>query len=97
MSETTQDAGVIAVLMQRLETQRLPRALELKEKVDRGELLNDFDIAFLEEVHADSTSIQALLERHPEYRSLVSRMLDLYQEITARAIENEKRSGKNNP
>jgi hypothetical protein len=48
-------------------------------------------------VHADSTSIQALLERHPEYRSLVSRMLDLYQEITARAIENEKRSGKNNP
>ena len=42
MSESTEDVGLITVLLQRLETQRLPRALALKDKVDRGELLDDF-------------------------------------------------------
>ena len=34
MSESSEDLGLITVLLQRLETQRLPRALALKEKVD---------------------------------------------------------------
>jgi hypothetical protein len=48
MSDTSKDAGLIQVLAERLETQRLPRALALKEKVDRGATLDEFDIEFLE-------------------------------------------------
>ena len=90
MNESSQDAGLIAVLMERLEKQRLPRALSLKDKVDRGELLDDFDLAFLDEVLADANTIRPLLERHPEYQSLAARMLGLYKDITDKAMENEK-------
>jgi hypothetical protein len=88
--KSSQDAGLIAVLMERFEKQRLPRALSLKEKVERGELLDDFDLSFLEEVFADANTIKPLLERHPDYQPLAARMLSLYKEITDKAMENEK-------
>ncbi|MFZ0468365.1 MAG: hypothetical protein WAL92_05550 [Thiogranum sp.] len=90
MNESLHDAGVIAVLMERFEKQRLPRAQSLKEKVDRGELLDEYDLAFLEEVFADSNKIKPLVDRHPEYQELVSRAVRLYKEITDKAMENEK-------
>jgi hypothetical protein len=92
MSESSEDVGLITVLLQRLETQRLPRALALKEKVDRGELLDDFDLGFLEEVFADTSGIRPFLAQHPEYQELAARMMHLYKEITDKALENEKAS-----
>ena len=90
MNEPSKDTGLITVLLQRLEQQRLPRALDLKAKVDQGGLLNDFDIAFLEEVFADANKIKPILDRHPEYDELVTRVMHLYREITSKALENEK-------
>jgi hypothetical protein len=90
MNESIHDAGRIAVLMERFEKQRLPRAQSLKEKVDRGELLDEYDLAFLDEVFADSNNIKPLVDRHPEYQELVSRAIRLYKEITDKAMENEK-------
>jgi hypothetical protein len=92
MSNSSEDLGLVTVLMRRLEQQRLPRALELKEKVDRGERLNDTDMAFLKVVFADANHIKPLLARHPEHHTLVSRVMNLYKEIMDRALENEKAS-----
>jgi len=90
MSHSKDDQGVISVLVERLQTQRLPRALSLKEKVERGEVLDDLDITFLEQVISDTNSVQTILARHPEYQELVARMTHLYKEITDRALSNEK-------
>jgi ATP-dependent helicase/DNAse subunit B len=90
MTEKSEDEGVITVLVQRFESERLPRALDLKEKVDQGETLNDIDIAFLEQVFEDANKLGPLLERHDEYHKLVSQAIDLYKEITDKALENEK-------
>ena len=92
MSESSQDLGLITVILQRLETQRLPRALSLKERVDRGERLYDADLAFLEEVFADTREIKPVLDRYPQYQELAARMVSLYKEITDKALENEKAS-----
>jgi hypothetical protein len=90
MTSTSDEQGVLAVLIDRMETQRLPRALALKEKVDQGQILDDFDLSFLEEVFADSVSIKSLLARHPEYQDLAGKVATLYREITEKALDNQR-------
>jgi hypothetical protein len=43
MKDESSDLGTIQVLAERLNNSRLPRALELKARVDRGNVLNDND------------------------------------------------------
>jgi hypothetical protein len=90
MAGLTKDTGVIAALVVRFESQRLPRLLELKKKVDGGKSLDDADIRFLEEVQHDSSSVMHLIEQHPEYQDLFSRAAQLYAEIVETALKNEQ-------
>lgn len=90
MTEKSKDAGLIQVLSERMKNQRLPRALNLKEKVDKGETLNEFDIRFLEKVFKDAQEIRPLLDRNPEWKDLAAKLIHLYKEITQKALENEK-------
>lgn len=90
MSNPTQDAGVIQTLLDRLNSQRLPLALDLKNKVDQGGTLHDYEIKKLEEILTDAQALQPMMDRHPEYQDLVARLLHLYKEILDKAMENEK-------
>ena len=89
MSESSKDSGMIQVLAERFENQRLPRVLFIKEKVDKGGVLDEFDIEFLEQVFEDANTIKPLLDRHPEWQPLAARMVHLYKEITEIALKNE--------
>jgi hypothetical protein len=93
MTDTSKDAGIIQILAEQMQTKRLPRALSLKEKVDSGETLDEVDIMFLEEVFEDARSISLLVDRHPEWHDLATKMMILYKEITDKALENEKSAG----
>lgn len=92
MNNSTKDDGVIAALLKRFETQRLPRALSIKKKVDAGEVLATHDLSFLQEVIEDSKSIEPMLERHPEYVELVTKAFSLYKDIMEKSLENEKKT-----
>lgn len=93
MSKQNMDAGTIQVLVERMQSQRLPRAMALKDKVDRGEMLDDFDLAFLQEVVNDSSAIRPLVDTHPEWHELVAKVSNLYKEIADKALENAKKAG----
>jgi hypothetical protein len=90
MSGMEADEGVAIVLLQRLEAQRLPRLLALKEKVGGGELLDDHEMTFLKEVIHDASMAKPFLDRNPQYKELAAQLFTLYKEITDQALENEK-------
>jgi len=88
--QSNTDAGTIAALMVRFREVRLPRAQGLLQKVNGGQKLDDGDIDFLKRVYEDSRSLHALVQRNPDYLSMVTRFIDLYSEIVAKAVELEK-------
>jgi hypothetical protein len=90
MSTSQKDAGTIQALLERLNKQRLPRALELKKRVDAGGRLEDGDIDFLHRVFEDANHAQGVIAKYPEYHKLVAQLISLYSEITNKALENEK-------
>jgi hypothetical protein len=92
MSSIEDEKGVLAVLMERFESQRLPRALALKTKVDQGEVFDEFDLAFMQELLHESLQAMPMLERHPEFEHLAGKVASLYRDIAETALANEKKA-----
>ncbi len=92
MNDSSMDTGLIEVLLERLEKQRLPRLLAIKEKVEGGHSLDDFDVDFLEKSMKDARSFMPIIDRHPEYQSLAAKVMELYKSISEKALEIETKS-----
>ena len=92
MTEPSKEDGIILMLIERFEKQRLPRLKELRNKTDNGEILSDGDIEFLDTVMRDARQSKHLMDRHPEWQRFCAYVVHLYETITAKALENEKDS-----
>jgi hypothetical protein len=91
MEESADEIGVIYALMERFEKQRLPRLLELKKNVDEGGVLSQSDTQFMDQVMLDAQRSKRLIDRHPEWHKFCSKVIHLYEEITEKALDNEKK------
>jgi hypothetical protein len=94
MAEVSKETGTIAVLAKRMVEERLPKALELKERIDKGGLLNELDLAFLEQVVKDAAAIKPLIDKDQRLKDVAASMLGLYKDISEKALENEKAQTK---
>jgi hypothetical protein len=88
MDQKEKDKGIILVLLERFNKHRHPRALVLKQKVDSGELLNDFDHQLIKEVQEDAKKVMALIDRNPEYKDLAAEIMNLWTEIIEKDKDN---------
>ena len=91
MYSALEDKGVLAVVMERFEKQRLPRILDIKKMVDNGEKLSNLDIEFLEEVFKATLQYKRFVDSHPEFQSLFTKVAHLYNEIASEALANEQK------
>jgi len=92
MDQNEKDKGMIMVLLERFNKQRLPRALALKKKVDSGELLDDYDHKYIKELQKDASEVRLIIERNPEYKELAAKIINLWNEIVEKDIENQKKA-----
>ncbi|MDO8842885.1 MAG: hypothetical protein Q7U98_16900 [Methylicorpusculum sp.] len=83
------DLGVITVLLERFEKQRLPRVLGIKAKVDDLQCLEEIDIKFLKGLIIDAQNNMPVFQRHPEFKELIGKITFLYHEITEKALNNQ--------
>lgn len=89
-SQQQDQDGVMMAFLERFEKFRLPRALEIKERVDQGGRLESFDMDFLARVFEDAQRIKSLVDQRPDLQPLYTRAVDLYHAITERALANEE-------
>ncbi len=94
MDFSSANEATLAVLIGRFNSHRLPRILALKRSVDRGELLGEFDLHFLERVIRDANHFKQLSQDSPRYQELLVRYISLYSKIIAIALENERQGDR---
>ncbi len=92
MSDETKDLGIAIVLLDKLTEETLPKAFEIKARLDQGGRLDHWDIEFLEELFKRAEQIKPLVDRHPEYQEVYARAVHLSKQITDQALLNEKGS-----
>ncbi|MGB5307765.1 MAG: hypothetical protein WBN45_02595 [Arenicellales bacterium] len=90
METVSKDDGIITVMLLRLRRQRLPHVFALHKKVLSGNVLDDYDISFLDIVCSEAKNCHAFCQQHPEYNDLFSQVTHFYNEIASVALENEK-------
>ena len=90
MSDSESEVAVIYALVERFETQRLPRLLEIKERVDQGGVLSERDIQFMSEIAHDAQRGKRLVDRHPDWQRYCAEVIHLFEEVAEKALENEK-------
>ena len=92
MSDRNDDA-VLQALLGRLLRFRLPRALELKKRVDEGQCLTDADIRFLKLAPEGARNGKRFFARNPQFHALGAQIVQLYDDIVSRAMKNETGNG----
>jgi hypothetical protein len=90
MTLSEKELGITMAVLERFEKQTLPEALWIKEKVDKGELLSDGDIEFLERVLENTNSVKGQVNNHPEWQQLYASAINLYEEIIAKGLANQQ-------
>lgn len=91
MSHTQDELGTITALLERMAKERLPEAMAIKARVDKGECLTEFDIEFLQRVFSDADKNKDIIGKFPEYKDVIVKAIDLYHDIMAKAVENEQK------
>ncbi len=87
---TPDELGTIEAILQSFDRYQIPQILKIKEDVDRGEVLGEFEMTLLQEAIKDVQVWEHIADRHSEYKKLIAEIASLYSYITQKALDNQK-------
>lgn len=90
MAYPLENKGVLTAVLVRFQKHRLPRIMDIKDLVDNGATLNQSDVKFLSKVLSDTQQYAHFVSTHHEFQNLFANVTSLYDEITRKALKNEK-------
>ncbi len=90
---TPKEQGTVEVVLLGFSRHQLPRMLEILNKVNEGDVLDEYDIIFLEETLAEIQSVAHFADTHPEFQTLMAEVAELYERITLKGKANEAQKG----
>ncbi|WP_043739046.1 hypothetical protein [Thioalkalivibrio nitratireducens] len=89
MTEAEKEACLVSAVLRQLNNHRLPKLFAIRERLNRGGLMDPDDIRYLQASLHDTMQIRYLCEAHPDLSMLCTKVTNLHREITMRALENE--------
>lgn len=88
---TPDELGTIEAVLIEFNRHQMPRLLDIKTRLDRGEILDEFEIIFLQATLQEVQQCEYFVQQHPDFTVLLSEVASLYTYITRHAAENEKK------
>ena len=89
--KTSRDDAIREVVLDKIARITLPRILKIKEHLDCGESLTDFQIQYLLETYERNTHNRELFHNHPEYNDFETELMALYTLVINTGLKNEDR------
>lgn len=90
MDQKEEDRATLTAVLKRFTRFRLPRALEIRERLNQGGTLTEMDMQFLDRVFEAAKDVMPIVERNPEYQPLAAQAVEIIHEITSLALEYEQ-------
>ncbi len=84
--------GTFQAMVENFVEWRLPTLVDIRDRVDAGELLTDGDIEILSRVIDQAHDFGHAAHEFPEAKPLISKVIELYEHITERGLQNEEES-----
>lgn len=93
MNDSNKNKALIEVLLERMTKQRLPRLIDIRDKLAQNQTLDNYDIEFLEEVFSDTQENEHFIQdADDDLKSIFMKVVSLYKEITETALDNERKN-----
>ena len=88
------DEARLQVLIERFVKYRLPAIIEMRDEVENGGRLSDGEIELLDRMITRMHSFNRFVHEYPDYEDLVAKLIELYDEIVLRAVDNEQNADR---
>jgi len=90
MQKNNKEIGIILVLLEHFEKKNLPQMDDVREKLENGCRIDEVAIRSITEALDHISKLQPYVERYPEYKVVVAKVMAYYGLVVSEVIANEK-------
>ncbi|WP_415902658.1 hypothetical protein ACMXYR_01595 [Neptuniibacter sp. QD29_5] len=87
---TSRKESVIQISILDIQKRLLPRAYELRDRLQAGQAAESYDLEFLETLHKAIQNLHILSTDSPEHHLFIGNLVQLYSALISMALKNSE-------